>query len=861
MLKYTIILGFFLIGCKTQTQLKSPIQDEKDWVTAMSPTEEETERRLLDEIKITAPKGFVLDPYRAAATREFDLIHTDLDLRFDWVNEHVLGRADLTLRPFFYPRRILTLDAKGFDILSITTQYDELLTYEYDNRQIFIDLGREYTRFEEIRITIDYTAKPSEGPIGGSAAITSDKGLFFINARNEIPNKPRQIWTQGETENNSRWFPTIDKPNENTTQDIRLTVEEKFVTLSNGKLISSKNNEDGTRTDHWQMTQPHAPYLIMIAVGEYAVVKDNWNGIEVNYYVEAEYESHAKKIFEHTPEMIEFFSNLLSYTYPWEKFSQVITRDYVSGAMENTSAVIYGDFVQKTSRELIDNDNDYIIAHELFHHWFGNLVTCESWSNLTLNEGFANYSEYLWQEYKYGQDAAGFKRMNERMGYLNSITQTGTLPLINFHFNDKEDMFNAHSYNKGGLVLHMLRHYLGDEAFFSSLNKYLIDNAYSSVEADELRLSCEEVSGQDLNWFFDQWFFDAGHPFLKIEYAYDSMDQNVIITIDQTQNPESNAPIFQLPVGISVFDSNGLETVFDIWLDQRHQQIMLPYDTKPALIIFDKEDILLFQKKETKSVAEYANQYLWSPSFAHRHEAIFKIKNKTKAQHIIIAALDDTHFSIRTMAISALKIKKDTVLAQKLSDMAYHDPHSSVRARAIQKLKNVKDFDLTALVQNILKKEQAYPVISAAIQSIGKKDINTAVRIALQYQDERTDMLTSAIASTFAKSGDPIHVDYFEKRLTSVNTFMVFSYYDWYYDLVSQLSADIILEKAQNLKNISLSNASNVFFKFVSTNMLDRLKAHLMPIDIEASKSIGEIIEEIRSSETNDILLERYKSF
>ena len=271
--------------------------------------------------------------------------------------------------------------------------------------------------------------------------------MFFINPNNEDPEKPQQIWTQGETEWNSRWFPTTDKPNERCTQEMYLTVADKYVTLSNGLLKSSKKNADGTRTDYWKMDMPHAPYLFMIAVGEFAVVKQTWENIPVEYYVEPAYKADAKKIFNHTPEILSFFSKITGVKYPWQKYSQVVVRDYVSGAMENTTGVIYGDFVQKTERELIDNHNDGIVAHEMFHHWFGDYVTCESWANLTMNEGFANYSEYLWFEHKYGREEADRHRRNEINGYLGSVGQGGAHALIHWGYNDKEDRFDAHSYN------------------------------------------------------------------------------------------------------------------------------------------------------------------------------------------------------------------------------------------------------------------------------------------------------------------------------------------------------------------------------------------------------------------------------
>ena len=334
-----------------------------------------------------------LSPYSPTAKRVNDLLHTKIDVRFDWAKEEVYGKVTLRLKPFFNPTSTLTLDAKGMEFKKVQfAGKEQQLQYKYeDNQQIVIQLGRSFNRSEEYSIYLEYTARPKGD--GGSDAITSNQGLFFINPRNEELGKPQQIWTQGETEWNSRWFPTIDRPNERCTQELYVTVEQKFKTLSNGILATSTNNADGTRTDYWKMDMPHAPYLFMLAVGDFAVVKDKWRNIEVAYYVEPEYEADARDIFAHTPEMLEFFSNKLGVNYPWPKFSQIIVRDYVSGAMENTTAVVFGDFIQKHKWELIDDSNDKIVAHEMFHHWFGDYVTSESWPNLTMNEGFANYSE------------------------------------------------------------------------------------------------------------------------------------------------------------------------------------------------------------------------------------------------------------------------------------------------------------------------------------------------------------------------------------------------------------------------------------------------------------------------------------
>ena len=476
----------------------------------------------LDEVIVTPAKK--LD-YQPSETRINDLLHTKLDVKFDWTKAHLHGIAHLTFKPYFLPTDSLTLDAKGFEVkevVLITPEGSEVpLKYEYkDKLHLNINLDKTYTRNDTYQISINYIAKPNELEDGGSAAITSDKGLYFINPNGEEANKPKQIWTQGETEASSCWFPTIDAPNEKMTQEIYMTVDTQYVTLSNGILMFQTDNGDGTRTDYWKQKLPHAPYLAMMAVGDFAIVEDSWKSIGVNYYVEPKFEPYAKQIFPHTPEMLTFFSERLGVEYPWEKYDQIVVRDYVSGAMENTTGVIFGEFAQGDSRYLIDNSAEDVVSHELFHHWFGDLVTCESWSNLPLNESFATYGEYLWREYKNGKTWADYHNAQDLKSYLRE-SKRKQVDMIRFYYDQKEDMFDSHSYAKGGRILHMLRTILGDEVFFEGLRVYLEDNKFQAVEIHQLRLAMEKVSGQDLNWFFNQWFLSSGHPVLKIDYAYD----------------------------------------------------------------------------------------------------------------------------------------------------------------------------------------------------------------------------------------------------------------------------------------------------------------------------------------------------
>lgn len=836
----------------------------------------EYEERVLDTMMVVAPRAtapepeLVLEPYQSSAKRTIDLLHTRLNLKFDWTKQYVVGVATLRFEPMFYPIQSVSFDAVGFDINKVLdAKTKETLKYTYDGFDLLIDLDKEYAKGELIEVVIDYTAKPEELPEGGSAAITSDKGLFFINPLGENPDKPMQIWTQGETENNSRWFPTIDKPNERCTQEMYLTVEDKFKTLSNGVLLSSTHNSDGTRTDYWSMSKPHAPYLFMLAVGEFAKVDDHWEDIPLAYYVEEEYEEYADKIFDNTPEMLGFFSDYLGVKYPWDKYAQIIVRDYVSGAMENTTAVIFGDFVQKKERELIDNSNDYIVAHEMFHHWFGDYVTCESWSNLTMNEGFANYSEYLWEEHHQGRQAADYLRSNELRGYLGSAQNQGTHDLIDFNYDDKEDMFDAHSYNKGGLVLHMLRNYVGEEAFRASLNKYLIDNAYTAVEAHDLRLAFEAVTGEDLNWFFNQWYFDKGHPELELIHAY--ADGVYSLQVNQTQDPLNHRAIFDLPVKVDLYYADGSKSTEKLVVNQRQQTFEFTVSERPAFVNFDADNIILGIRNENLSIEENIFQYKNSRSYQDRADAINALKGEPQAKQVFIDALDDPFFSIRRLAVSQINPNSETLIT-KVKELALEDKKSQVRMTAINKLTEVSDPTLATFASKILEEEQAYPAYAAALNLLYTHDPDQGIRVAETLMDEENYELVSALSDIFSMTSDKKYLKFYESKIESLGGFNSYPVFGSYAAFLQNLSDEDLAQSLSFLIKTGMNNSSN-FKRFMATSTLNNI-GQSVSSRIESAETqeegkllkqivedVYDAIDEIMTKEKNPQLLERYKNF
>jgi aminopeptidase N len=690
--------------------------------------------------KIEADSSWKNNP-RYTPKRINNLVHTKLDVKLDYQHAWLTGKAWITLTPHLYPTDSLTLDAKGMDIQQVTLvnkdKTQKPLIYQYNKKQLHIKLPKQYKRGEQYTVYINYTSKPNEyeKEIGGDPML-GVKGLYFINPTGENKKKPIQVWTQGETESNSVWFPTIDQTQQKTTQELTLTVPSKYVTLSNGKLVSQKTNSDGTRTDYWKMDLPHSPYLFFMGIGDYAVIKDSWRGKEVNYYVEKEFGPVAKKIFGNTPEMMTYFSKITGIDYPWVKYSQMTGREFVAGAMENTTATLHQESAQQDARELTDQNSwEGTIAHELFHQWFGNYTTAESWSNLTVNESFADYSQTLWDEYKYGKDAGDAENFSGLQGYL--MGDNSKKDLVRFYYADKEEMFDAVSYKKGGRILHMLRKYIGDSAFFKGINLYLTTNKFKSAEAHHLRLALEEVSGQDLNWYFNQWYFGSGHPKLDVQYKYNDTLKEAVVIVKQTQ---ATGKIFRIPTYIDIYNGK-TKTRHQVWAENAIDTFRFVALSKPDLINFDAEKILICEKKENKSLENYIYQYRNAGNYVDRREAVEFCGRKTdnaEAVALLKEALSDPYHLIRELAISKLDMKKEKIrqeIEPVIAQLVKNEKNRPVKASMISALSTTKNIAYKQLYESNIE-DSSYTVAGASLEALSKIDSLRALEYATKLSNE-----------------------------------------------------------------------------------------------------------------------------
>jgi len=777
----TIVSGLLLNSCNAP---KKAVKSETSLATDTIP---------MSEITIYANPQ-----YKGFDTKYFKLIHTDLDLKPSWHQHYLYGKAVIELTPFAYHQDTLALDALGFIIKKVEIKPEladskpNLANYRYNNKKLYISLGKTFQPGDILTVYIDYIACPDSVMSKQLKPKDELKGLFFINPDNKDSLEPRELWTQGETQSNSCWFPTIDAPNQKMTQKIKITIDSQYVTLSNGKLTSSVKNGDGTRSDIWEQKLPHAPYLTMIAAGPWVIVHDNWRKtVPVDYYVDKGYAPYAKMNFGHTPEMIEYFSKILNYPFVWDKYDQIVCRDYEGGAMENTGAVVFFERMNQDRHSHMDEDLEDVVSHELFHHWFGDLVTCESWSNIALNESFATFGEYLWRDYKYGTQERGYYCSEDLKKYLEEANYH-LQPVIYHYYNDQEDLFDRTRYQKGGLVLVMLRHYLGDKVFFAALHNYLTDYSFKTAEIANLRLAFENASGEDLHWYFTEWFDKPGHPVFEVNHTYNSTSNTLTLNIKQTQTDEK-VPVFRMPVDLDIYMPDNTVMHKKVWVANRSDTFTFSLAAKPFLVNFDASKTLVCQKKVYNSSGEWYYQYFHAPLVVDRLEALIaltriNVPGGDSLGNVINSALKDSFWAVRETSLQAInKSTQQDIYAQYKSiihTMAEKDARSGIRALAITIIRMNEKEEAIALYEKELD-DSSYLVISTALgalqKSMPEKDSDLLLSFAVRYENMvHSDAIMLEIAKIYSQYGDASKLPFIHKVFYYISSYEFYDYLNCY---------------------------------------------------------------------------------
>ncbi|CAN5922080.1 M1 family aminopeptidase [soil metagenome] len=579
---------------------------------------------------------------RWAPDRAIDIDHLALDIEIDPAKRSVSGTVTLHGAVIAPDTRSVELDAVELTIDKVTVG-GVPATYRHDGKKLRVELARPLGTGAELVITVAYHGAPR-------------RGLYFIAPDPGYPDKPLQVWTQGQDEDSRYWFPCFDAPLEKSTSEVKVTIPANLFALSNGTLVSDQPN-GAKRTLHWRLDVPHSCYLVTLAIGEFSAIETRWRDTPVVYYVQRGREAEAERTLARTPAMLELFSDRFGVPYPYPRYAQVFVADFIFGGMENTTATTLTDVVLLDERAALDYDVDSLVAHELAHQWFGDLVTCRDWGEGWLNEGFATYSEYVWREHHEGRDTADLELEDWAECYFGEDASRYRRTIATKLFDEPIDIFDHHLYDKGGRVLHMLRAYLGDQLFWTALRHYLTKHRHGVVESRDLARAVEEATGKNLDWFFSQWVIDgAGHPELEIEFEWDGDRSLAKITVEQKQKVDARTPLFRIPTTIR-FRLGTADVDLPVEISEGKHVFHLKLDREPTQAIFDPGKVVLASTKIHKPEPIWIAQLAHATLAIDRSEAaqaLAKKGGRVAEQALITALTDDPFWGVRTAAALAL---------------------------------------------------------------------------------------------------------------------------------------------------------------------------------------------------------------
>ena len=715
------------------------------FVFTFSPASTVLAKRSPDEI-IEKKQGIqvtkTLPPPQYIPDHDFDTHHIALDLRFDWEKQQLLGRETLVFSPLVANLKSLNLDAANITPTSIKLTSNRLqptssspalqFTVHADVQKVNVVLDRSYQPAEELTLTIDYhTNGPQDPHQLGLVGV----GLKFLSPGPDDPSRPKQIWSQGESEYNHYWFLCYDHPNDFFTSEISATVEKPLQVISNGRLVDTKENKDGTRTFHWKIDQPHASYLTSIVVGEYTPITGDYAGIPVITYAYPKEATEAKVTTTRLPEMVKFFSEKTGVKYPYAKYAQTTAHDF-GGGMENISATTQTDNMIHDARFALDATSDGLQSHELAHQWFGDYVTARNWSDIWLNESFATYFQAMWDEYKLGSDDFLYSDVKANQdSYFSTWRQGNRRPIVTKNYKDPDAVFDTYAYPRGGAVLHMLRKTLGEENWWRAINYYLKKYANQPVETEQFRIAIEEATGQSMDWFFDEWLYRMGHPVFEVTQNYDEATKSLKLTVRQKQTKDASSDypqvsLFQMPVEIEI-GTDSKTQIERVQIEPRKEQTFtFKVDSKPQLVNFDYKGTLIKELEFKKSVSELTYQLEKDQDVLGRIWALNQLsaqwklsttpaeEKETIASQLAKAVTADKFWAVRLEATTALaEVKNAGSRAALLS--ATKDENARVRARAVTSLASSKDAALASVYQQLLS-DRSYAVIRAASLALGQ---------------------------------------------------------------------------------------------------------------------------------------------
>jgi aminopeptidase N len=677
--------------------------------------------------------------------RGFAVTHTLLRIKIDEKANTVEGTATLTVQPIHDLDRV-ELDAASMEIRSVTLG-GKKVAFDHDEPRLVLRPAKKLAEAKPVEVKIDYFARPR-------------RGLYFIQPDKHYPKKPYQVWSQGESEDNHNWFPGYDYPNNKATSEAYIQVRAPYVAFSNGHLVGVEK-KSGWATYHWKQDAAQPNYLIAVVVGEFDEVKETWDGIPLHHFVPKGMKPWAVETFKQTANILAFFSRVTGYRYPYPKYAQAVIADFMWGGMENTSMTTVNERFLILPEHRDDADPDGLVAHEAAHQWFGDLITTKSWDHIWLNEGFATYFDALWHEGFHGKDLFQQELVDNADAYFAEDKEQYRRPIVTRTFAENEDLFDRHTYQKGSLVLHMLRTELGDGLWWKSIRHYVKKFEWKNVETSDLKIAIEEATGRSFDWFFDQWVYKAGHPEFEARWDYDDRAKFAKVTIKQTQKVVGETPLFRVPMKVWVWSSPKAHTEHEITITRTEESFFLPSPQKPVLVQLDPHGDVLKRLTFEKGTQEWAVQLEHAPDVAARIEACRALGKKAsdpKATEALGNALrNDKFWGVRRAAAAALG-EQATRIARDALATGIKDRHPRVRRGIGRSLGNFRhDEDAAQVLERMINAEtKSDYVIAAALFGLAQTRTKRALPIIKRYldKDSHNEILRTSVLAALPELRD-----------------------------------------------------------------------------------------------------------
>jgi aminopeptidase N len=644
-------------------------------------------------------------PKQVERSRDYDALHYRVKIELDIANKFFRGETTVTLSPFKDGFERCVLDAEDFTVTSVIGNWGDALKFEQSEKKLTVRLSKPYKYGETVSFTVFYHGKKPK------------KGLRFYE---KGPDNPALVASDSWPDGVHHWFPCFDYPNDKVTNEIIATVKKGFKVASNGHLVSVREDKGkGTVTWHWSQDLPHSTYLIFMAAAPYVIISDSYGNIPINYWVYPRHEKNARLNFKNTLKMMEYFNRIFGYEYPWARYDQVVVP--FGGGAESTSATAMGHRIMHDERAEQDFSNIGIVAHELAHQWWGDLITLRTWDHAWINESFGTYCDYLYYRYERGEDEGAVNLLGKKNRYLREARTRYIRPIVMDRYNKPQDLFDAHSYPKGAAVLHMLRFVLDDEAFFRTLKYFLHKHAFAAVDTHDFMKAVKTVTGQNMDWFFRQWLFSPGHPVFEVSYTWDKEAKKTIVKILQVQDTSMGVPIFRMPVNIAVETAGG-KNVHTVQIKQKEELFEFPANQKPLLVRFDEGNFLLKEWRFPKETGELIYQMknddvigrMWAASELER------FKDDPKAMDSLVnSAKTDRFWAVRRNAVQTLSTFSSDSYIPLFKEKCL-DKSSKVRTAALAALANYKRAAFVPFLKERFKQDDSYLAQAEALKALGK---------------------------------------------------------------------------------------------------------------------------------------------